>query len=35
MRMSPPIPGIPFREVEAGGAQVDGHWIPGGYSVGT
>ncbi|KAI9705274.1 MAG: hypothetical protein M1820_005272 [Bogoriella megaspora] len=35
MRMSPPIPGIPFREVESDGAHVDGQWIPGGYTVGT
>ena len=35
MRMSPPTPRAPWREVELGGAEVDGKWIPRGYDVGT
>jgi cytochrome P450 len=35
LRMSPPVPGIPWREVEDGGIQVDTDYVPAGYTVGT
>ena len=35
MRMSPPTPRAPWREVELGGAEIDGELIPEGYDVGT
>ena len=35
MRLSPPTPGTLWREVERGGAEVDGRYIPEGYDVGT
>jgi cytochrome P450 len=35
LRICPPVPGIPWREVEEGGVTVDGEYIPGGYDVGT
>lgn len=35
MRMSPPVPAVPFREVQAGGATIDGHDLQGGCDVGT
>ncbi|KAL9013516.1 MAG: hypothetical protein Q9173_001792 [Seirophora scorigena] len=35
MRMSPPTPRAPWREVQEGGAMVDGTFIPEGYDVGT
>ena len=35
MRMSPPTPRAPWREVEYGGAEVDGQYIPEGCDVGT
>lgn len=34
MRMSPPTSGSPWREVERGGALVDGKYFPAGYDVG-
>jgi len=35
MRMSPSTPGAPWREVQKGGAIIDGMFIPAGYDVGT
>lgn len=35
MRMSPPTPGSPWREVERGGAIIAGEYIPHGYDVGS
>ncbi|KAI9812638.1 MAG: hypothetical protein M1827_004627 [Pycnora praestabilis] len=35
MRISPPVPGIPWREVEGDGVFLDGKQIPSGYNVGT
>ena len=34
MRMSPPTPGSPWREVERGGAVIAGEYVPHGYDVG-
>jgi len=35
MRMAPPVASALFREVEDGGACIDGHHIPAGYDIGT
>ena len=35
MRMSPPTPRAPLREVKKGGIEVDGEYIPEGLDVGT
>lgn len=35
MRVSPPVPGIPWREVESEGVLLNGEQIPPGYDVGT
>jgi cytochrome P450 len=35
LRMAPPVASAPFREVMAGGAIVDGHYIPEGSNIGT
>jgi cytochrome P450 len=35
LRVCPSTPGAPWREVEEGGADVDGEHIPKGYDVGT
>ncbi|KAH6719153.1 cytochrome P450, partial [Leptodontidium sp. MPI-SDFR-AT-0119] len=35
LRMAPPVASAPFREVAAGGATVDGHFLPEGANVGT
>jgi len=35
LRMSPSTPGAPWRETQAGGAIIDGSFIPTGYDVGT
>lgn len=35
LRMAPPVASAPFREVLAGGATVDGHYIPEGANIGT
>lgn len=35
LRMSPTVPGAMWREAEAGGAYVDGEFIPAGYDIGT
>lgn len=35
MRMSPAVGSSLWREVSAGGATIDGHFIPAGYDVGT
>lgn len=35
MRLSPPTPRAPWREVKRGGIDVDGEYIPEGYDVGT
>lgn len=35
MRASPPVPGIPWREVESEGILLNGERIPPGYDVGT
>ncbi|MCJ1392072.1 hypothetical protein MMC18_004939 [Xylographa bjoerkii] len=35
LRICPPVPGIPWREIESGGIVVDGEHLPSGYDVGT
>ena len=35
MRASPPVPGVPWREVESEGILLNGEQIPPGYDVGT
>ena len=35
LRMSPSTPGAPWRETQAGGAVIDGNFVPEGYDVGT
>jgi cytochrome P450 len=35
LRVCPPVPGIPWREVGEGGIVVDNEFIPAGYDVGT
>ncbi|MCJ1382415.1 hypothetical protein MMC17_005528 [Xylographa soralifera] len=35
LRICPPVPGIPWREIESCGVVVDGEPLPAGYDVGT
>ena len=35
MHICPPVPGIPWREIESSGTLIDGEQIPAGYNVGT